>query len=178
MRLRNWGLGDVPATLWAFAALSLGNTLIVTGLGVAEYPWWLAVIPVDLGLSYLLLRGFRIFWWLAVIAFAVDLVTAPFSSPPWWSITLDVVYLALLLAVPSRRHVFAKREGQGGTGSTQTTWDRDAAPDPERPAGWYVDSAEPRRMRYWNPELGEWQGKTGTPRKIRKAWDESGRPDS
>jgi hypothetical protein len=167
MRLRKWGLGEVPATLWAYAALSLGNSLVITGLEVSEHPWWLALISVGLGLSYLLLRRFRAIWWLLVIASAADLVTAAFSSLPWWRILLDVVYLALLVAGPSRHYVFATRKGRGSAGSTQNTSDPGTAPDSDRPAGWYVDAVNPRRMRYWNPELGEWQGRTKTPRRIR-----------
>lgn len=44
--------------------------------------------------------------------------------------------------------------------------------DEDRPAGWYVDPAQPRRMRYWaagDPPC--WRGgSTRTPRKLRKQW--------
>lgn len=46
--------------------------------------------------------------------------------------------------------------------------------DQTRPKGWYVDPRSPRRMVYWgatNPP--DWGATTRTPRKVRRAWEES-----
>jgi hypothetical protein len=176
IRLRKWGLSEVPVTLWAYVGLTLAQSLIMTALEVSERPWWLALLVFGIVFSYLMLRGFRVIWWLSAIGAVLDLVTGLISGIPWWRFPLDVVYLALLAAPSSRHYVFPRRSG-GGDETTQVSRDPDSAPDSGRAAGWHVDPVNSRRMRYWNPELGEWQGKTGTPRKIRKAWEESRRPD-
>jgi hypothetical protein len=44
-------------------------------------------------------------------------------------------------------------------------------PDAERPRGWWIDPANPGRMRYWG--VGDrqvWAGTMRTPRKLRHAW--------
>ncbi len=43
--------------------------------------------------------------------------------------------------------------------------------DAERPRGWWVDPADPGRMRYWGAgDRRVWAGSIRTPRKLRRAW--------
>lgn len=46
--------------------------------------------------------------------------------------------------------------------------------DDDRPAGWYIDPAQPKRMRYWatnGPQTGVWTGhSTKTPKRTRAEW--------
>jgi hypothetical protein len=162
------GLERTPSTLWANAALTLADSLVANAIhGFARPWWWPAFFVAGLLLSYGLLRGFRVVWWLTVISIAIALGTAPFEGIDWWSIPVDVGSLALVLAPSSRRFVFRTRPGKVRAGSAQTSWDPESAPDADRPSGWYVYPDDPRRMRYWNDRLGEWQGNTKTPRKIR-----------
>ncbi|MFN8217673.1 MAG: hypothetical protein U0R71_13855 [Solirubrobacterales bacterium] len=55
--------------------------------------------------------------------------------------------------------------------SPQTSWDPRAHADDSRPRGWYVDPAEPSRMRYWAGEHSGWQGRARTPRKVARRWE-------
>lgn len=162
----------MPATLWAFVALTLGHSLVLNAIEVPERPWWLAVFAFGIALSYLLLRGFRVVWWLSVIGLALEIVTVPFSVPPWWQILLDVVYLALLLAPQTRRYVGISWPGRRSAAAKepQESWDSFRGSDADRPRGWYVDPGAPRKMRYWAGEPTGWTGSARTPLKIRKAW--------
>lgn len=46
--------------------------------------------------------------------------------------------------------------------------------DQTRPKGWYVDPSSPDRMTYWGAgDPPEWGARTRTPRKVRRAWQES-----
>lgn len=46
--------------------------------------------------------------------------------------------------------------------------------DQTRPKGWYVDPRSPRRMVYWGAtEPPDWGATARTPRKVRRAWEES-----
>lgn len=46
--------------------------------------------------------------------------------------------------------------------------------DQDRPKGWYVDPADPDRMRHWGgSDSPRWSGTTRTPRKIKRAWREN-----
>lgn len=56
-------------------------------------------------------------------------------------------------------------------------WDPRSHSDQDRPKGWYVDPKSPDRMRYWRTgEPPGWEGSTGTPRKVRREWQD-GFPD-
>ncbi len=47
--------------------------------------------------------------------------------------------------------------------------------DDDRPAGWYINPAQPKRMRYWStngPGTGVWSGQsTKTPTRVRETWE-------
>jgi hypothetical protein len=56
----------------------------------------------------------------------------------------------------------------------------DHSPDPRsytdqtRPKGWYIDPSSPGRMVYWGAtDPPDWGAGTRTPRKVRRAWEES-----
>jgi hypothetical protein len=54
---------------------------------------------------------------------------------------------------------------------TSHNWDPRSYSDQDRPKGWYIDPRSPDRMRYWGTgDQPGWGGSTGTPRKIRRAW--------
>ncbi len=139
-----WGWGrlrEAPWTLWAHFALSM------IPFGLIEnraHLWILAVVlPYGLVINYFLLRGNLYVWWFLVV---IALGGIPFGliNGNWpWELPIGLALLALLLAPPSRRYVFSTKE----------------SPPPE----------DGSRMRYWNPDLGAWQGRTRTPRKLRKA---------
>jgi hypothetical protein len=44
--------------------------------------------------------------------------------------------------------------------------------DQDRPAGWYVNPESPDHMRYWSAEPPDWHGRTRTPKKLRRRWDD------
>jgi hypothetical protein len=53
------------------------------------------------------------------------------------------------------------------------SWDPRYYSDQERPKGWYVDPGSPDRMRYWKTgDSPGWEGTTGTPKKVRREWEE------
>jgi hypothetical protein len=48
--------------------------------------------------------------------------------------------------------------------------------DAERPRGWWIDPADPDRMRYWGAgEVQGWSGTSRTSRKLRRTWRSPGR---
>jgi hypothetical protein len=53
------------------------------------------------------------------------------------------------------------------------SWDPRRYSDQDRPKGWYIDPASPDRMRYWRAgDSPGWEGTTGTPKKVRREWQE------
>ncbi|HEX4464909.1 MAG TPA: hypothetical protein VH042_09755 [Solirubrobacterales bacterium] len=53
------------------------------------------------------------------------------------------------------------------------SWDPRRYSDQDRPKGWYIDPGSPDRMRYWRTgDLPGWEGTTGTPKKVRREWQE------
>lgn len=53
------------------------------------------------------------------------------------------------------------------------SWDLRRYSDQDRPKGWYVDPGSPDRMRYWKTgDSPGWEGTTGTPKKVRREWEE------
>jgi hypothetical protein len=54
-----------------------------------------------------------------------------------------------------------------------TSLDRHEYSDSDRPQGWYVDPANPRKMRFWKAgDRPGWTATMRTPRKIRREWSE------
>jgi hypothetical protein len=122
-------------------------------------------------IAIFLLRGSRVAWTLLVASGVVGLLMAPFESSAWWNVVLTLVSLGFLLAPSSRRFVWRVRSNWAPKQRQQTTWDPESYSDQDRPAGWYVESDAPGRMRYWHAEQGAWMGTTKTPRKIRRQLD-------
>lgn len=86
------------------------------------------------------------------------LVTASFAALAWALLFYDL----LARFQPSTAPV---------TGLEPSLDPRDYS-DRDRPKGWYVDPAFPRRMRHWGGgDSPGWHGATRTPRKIRRAWE-------
>lgn len=53
------------------------------------------------------------------------------------------------------------------------SWDPRSYSDQNRPKGWYIDPGSPDRMRYWGTgDPPGWEGSTGTPKKVRREWQE------
>lgn len=161
-------LKRAPKALWAFALLSLTHVLVLAVVGNRSVPLSLVGLVIGVLFSILLLRGSRIVWTLLAAGSAIELVSAPFSSPHWWTIVLSVVYLALLLVPPSWRYVWKQPQPAPTTG--QTSRDPRTRTASNRPKGWYVDPDDPRYMHHWSGAADGWQGTTRTPRKVRKAW--------
>ena len=81
----------------------------------------------------------------------------------------------------SRREALAVSSPTGGeqapTATGPSAVDHGVDPrlysDESRPNGWYVDPEKPDHMSYWNAaEPPGWGGRTRTPRKLRRQWDE------
>ena len=120
---------------------------------------------------------------------------AALGAPRWWTVVAIVADLALLCWPSSCRFVWRqglRRGGHAPAGTGTSPWDPAIAPDGERPDGWYVDPEHPWRMRFWNGERREWQGRVRTPRQIsaevdagematapaQTAWDPRAQPDA
>jgi hypothetical protein len=133
---------EAPRTLQAFIAFSLVWGVVFQLLtGFSHVPLWLLGLVGDILFGLMLLRRWRWVWWLLVIGGVLELVTAPVSSTPWWSLAATtVIYLPLLLAPATRRFIFKSRP-----------------------------RSDPSRMRYWHAEDG-WMGTTKAPRRVRRKW--------
>jgi hypothetical protein len=134
-------LKRAPKALWAFALLSLTHVLVLAVVGNRSAPLSLVGLVIGVLFSILLLRGSRIVWTLLAAGSAIELVSAPFSSPHWWMIVLSVACLALLLVPPSWRYVWKQPQPAPTTG--QTSRDAQTLTDSTRTEGWYVDPRRP-----------------------------------
>ena len=57
---------------------------------------------------------------------------------------------------------------------SEHSWDPRRYSMENRPKGWYVDPLQPNRMRYWDAgDPPKWGTTTRTPRKIKRAWEET-----
>jgi hypothetical protein len=62
---------------------------------------------------------------------------------------------------------------EGDSQRIHQSWDPRHYSDQDRPKGWYVDPGSPDRMRYWKTgDSPGWEGTTGTPKKVRREWEE------
>lgn len=160
-----WGrLREAPWTLWAFAVLAL---IPFGRIEHHEYLWLLpAGLLLGLVVNYFLLRGNRFFWWFSLVA-VVGYIPTVVTDGTWpWQIPLTLIEVALLVVSPSRHYVFSPKESPPPGAKPR---DPMSESDETRPSGWYFDPEDVSRMRYWNDEAGAWQGRTKTPRKMRKA---------
>jgi hypothetical protein len=174
MRERLGELRKAPWTLWAYVGFSASVTVVSGAFGRPAQLWLTAIVfAVGIAFGFFLLRGSRVMWWILVV---LELGAIPFYfvEPVWWRAPITVVDVCLLLAPPSRRYVRPRRRKRVALNGPsdrrrQTSWDPDHQDDNARPPGWYFDSADPSRMRYWDPGLGGWQSKTTrAPRKLRR----------
>ena len=178
MRGRLGELRKAPWTLWAEAGLGFVGLAIAVVAG-ADTAWPLLVYFAVflIVINYFLLRGNRIVWWFLVLAGGAGLAVQVVMAAAWHQFPLAVASLGLLLAPPSWRYVRPWRKRRARTrardlpeGPPQISCDPDDQDDASRPAGWYFDPSDPRRMRYWHPGLGGWQSKTTrAPRTLRRA---------
>ena len=163
---RSWG--EIPLSLRIFAATWLLSMAVGSVIAFVRLPLSLVVLPIEIALLLLLLRGSRVVWVVIAAGSAITLALTPWTNG--WSLAwvpVSVVQLALLLVPSTCRFVWRPRPKRPLAAPTgQTTWHAGDQADPERPDGWYVDPANPRRMRYWRSELGEWVGSTAVPRKV------------
>lgn len=66
------------------------------------------------------------------------------------------------------------RIGGGDSPQTDHSMDPRSYSDQTRPKGWYIDPGSPGRMVYWGAEdPPNWGATARTPRKVRRAWEES-----
>jgi hypothetical protein len=157
-----------PTALWAVVGLGLLTPLLHAALSASALA--LAGFPFALIFAVLLLSGSRVVWSLIVASGAITLLLLPFEPQPWWTIAVEIVTLACLLAPASRRFVWSGRSTRKPSGPHSAAPGPDGYSDADRPAGWYIDPDYPVRMRYWSGEGDGWSGTTKTPRKIRKLW--------
>jgi hypothetical protein len=62
----------------------------------------------------------------------------------------------------------------GDSPQTDHALDPRSYTDQTRPKGWYIDPRSPSRMVYWGAkDPPDWGATTRTPRKVRRAWQES-----
>lgn len=163
-----------------FAVLALVE--IPRGVAVSrDHAWLVAFLVVfSVVVVALVLRGSRVVWVFLVGSEVIGLLLSPWTGwGTWWVVLLGVVETALLLLPPSWRFVWRTVPNEAGVVLAGTSWGVDARPESDRPDGWYVDGDNPRRMRYWRSETGEWLGSGKTPRKLKNRLPvQSARPAS
>lgn len=70
-----------------------------------------------------------------------------------------------------RSETAARAEATGGTGHSM---DPRSYTDQTRPKGWYINPSSPGRMVYWGAkDPPDWGTSARTPRRVRRAWEES-----
>lgn len=159
---------NTPFTLKVFAAISVTSAIVFTALRAAGQPGATSVTTATVAiLIVLLLKGNKAAWLVVVILQAGSLLAAPFIASPWWLWLVAVVNLVCLLAPSSWRYIW--HEGRPHRFSAEN-WDRSSFGDTDRPTGWYVDPASPRRVHYWNGVRRTWMGSAATPLLVRLAW--------
>jgi hypothetical protein len=189
-----------PATArvyWVYA-VAIATSAAVVGLTNGLVAGSVLILSVVIVMATLVYRGSRVAWTIMVGAPALRLIAVPVSPQHLWLAAVEVVSVALLLAPPSVRFVWADRmiasrrveavpacvdpagaaPAPMGARSSMLGSPRSVDPrayaDDTRPAGWYIDPDSPSRMRYWSPGSG-WNGKTRTPRTLREHWQNNAR---
>ena len=164
---RRLGLADaIPTSLWGYAFLGLIGTLVGLVLRVGEHPLVsVGVVPVYLVFAWFVLRGSRVVWSFVCVSIGSGLILLPVWPLPWWSVAIDVVSLAFLLAPSSRKFVWRPRPRRP---SGRLPSDPDGSSDASRTSGWYLDPNAPGRMRYWRATDGRWLGSARIPRRLKR----------
>jgi hypothetical protein len=167
---------DIPRSLWAFAVISIASGAVFTVLH--PHPllgFKIFALTIEVGIAVLLLRGSRVVWTFALVSQCLGLLTEALGTPTWRS-ALGAAGAALLLLPASWRFVWRRQPVPESVLAEPRprSWDPDDHPSEERPSGWYLDPENPRRMRFWNSEIGEWRGSTKAPRKQRWPTPRSG----
>jgi hypothetical protein len=102
------------------------------------------------------------------VSFLVGLLVQIFA------LSVGALATALLYFDLRTRSELSVASEPGPVADTDHSVDPRAYSNQTRPKGWYIDPSQPNRMRYWgagNPP--DWGGSTRTPRRVRRAWDES-----
>jgi hypothetical protein len=104
-------LRGAPWPLWLSVGIGVVSAMVGAVLGDFDGTPAPAIgifVVVSLLLAWLLLRGSKVVWVVSVAIGAFDLFSVPFLEPPWWSVGLTIVDLALLLAPASFEYVWGR----------------------------------------------------------------------
>lgn len=172
-----WLISVLASTGAAVRAISSGAPLAgVFGLAIA------------ITIATAVYRRGRVAWVIAAGAPVAGLALGVSAPQPLLVVAIQAVVVMLLVSPPSLRFVWRGtlvwagpsrsrgwRRWSGRLGPDGPNIERSPVPDAtshsdlERPAGWYIDPASPKRMKYWHAD-GGWNGTTKTPKTLYDQW--------